>query len=412
MQLDSAGRRAHHLTVWLTFVSAPCIAYAQERFSFLDAVNTRFGSLQQSWYAVISIYAQRLFWGLAAIDFGWTALMLILDQNEILEFFSVLVRKIITLGFFFGLLKMAGVWIPNIIDSLRGIGATAGAVPANTTPDGVVNEGYELALGAFQAMRELGVLEVIAVVFPVVMLSVLIFLSFLLIAAQLLATQIESYLCIGAGVILLGFGGARWTEDIAAAYLRYALVVGLKLMMLYLMIGAGQTLFDGLKLDSNHLIHSCLAVAGSALVYAYLTTQVPSMVRAMLLDTSSLFGEGVSRAVLRATAAIASVTGAAARAGAKALYRRYVSETSVEHELTRAVHTERYLENRSELRRAHDPQAGAQTDANLDGLGLPHPALGSAGRRAKKRRMHRAPVTDQGLTEISSERHSTPHRNP
>src|SRR5260364_57338 len=114
--------------------------------------------LQQSWYAIISIYAQRLFWGLAAIDFGWTALTLILDQNDLLEFFGVLVRKIITLGFFFGLLKMAGVWIPDIIDSFRRIGAAAGAVPATTTPDGVVNEGYELALGAFQAMRELGVL--------------------------------------------------------------------------------------------------------------------------------------------------------------------------------------------------------------------------------------------------------------
>src|SRR5260364_72593 len=73
------------------------------------------------------------------------------------------------------------------------IGAAAGAVPATTTPDGVVNEGYELALGAFQAMRELGVLDAIAVVLPVVLLAVLIFLAFLLIAAQLLVTQIESY---------------------------------------------------------------------------------------------------------------------------------------------------------------------------------------------------------------------------
>src|SRR5260364_354756 len=134
-------------------------------------------------------------------------------------------------------------------DSFRRIGTAAGAVPATTTPDGVVNEGYELALGAFQAMRELGVLDAIAVVLPVVLLAELIFLAFLLIAAQLLVTQIESYLCIGAGVILLGFGGARWTEDIAATYMRYALLVGLKLMILYLVIGAGQTLFDGLKLD-------------------------------------------------------------------------------------------------------------------------------------------------------------------
>src|SRR5260364_17075 len=145
--LDGAARLARRAAVLLIFISAPLVACAQDRFSFLNAVNTRFGVLQQSWYAIISIYAQRLFWGLAAIDFGWTALTLILDQNDLLEFFGVLVRKIITLGFFFGLLKMAGVWIPDIIDSFRRIGAAAGAVPATTTPDGVVNEGYELALG-------------------------------------------------------------------------------------------------------------------------------------------------------------------------------------------------------------------------------------------------------------------------
>ncbi|CCD29005.1 Putative conjugal transfer protein trbL [Candidatus Glomeribacter gigasporarum BEG34] len=376
--LDGAARLARRAAVLLIFISAPLVACAQDRFSFLNAVNTRFGVLQQSWYAIISIYAQRLFWGLAAIDFGWTALTLILDQNDLLEFFGVLVRKIITLGFFFGLLKMAGVWIPDIIDSFRRIGAAAGAVPATTTPDGVVNEGYELALGAFQAMRELGVLDAIAVVLPVVLLAVLIFLAFLLIAAQLLVTQIESYLCIGAGVILLGFGGARWTEDIAATYMRYALLVGLKLMILYLVIGAGQTLFDGLKLDPNHLIHSCLAVAGSALVYAYLTTQVPAMVRAMLLDTSSLFGEGVPRAALRTGAAVALASGSAAIAGVKALYRRYASTASSEHELTQAVNVERHLKHRPELYRAQDEaQIGARTGTHLDSLGLPHRTLGS-----------------------------------
>ncbi|KMY85162.1 Conjugative transfer protein TrbL [Candidatus Paraburkholderia calva] len=91
-------------------------------------------------------------------------------------------------------------------------------------------------MGAFQAIQDLGALDAIAVVIPVGALAILMFLVFLFVAAQLLVTQIESFIRIGAGVILLGFGGSRWTTDMSSKYMQYAVATGLKLMVLYVIV--------------------------------------------------------------------------------------------------------------------------------------------------------------------------------
>ena len=67
--------------------------------------------------------------------------------------------------------------------------------------------------------------------------------SFAFIAGQLLITLIESYIAVYGGIILLGFGGSRWTSDMASSYMKYAVAVGMKLMLCYLVIGLGFSIF-------------------------------------------------------------------------------------------------------------------------------------------------------------------------
>ena len=53
---------------------------------------------------------------------------------------------------------------------------------------------------------------------------------------------VESYVVVGAGFIFLGFGGSRWTAPYVERYIALAVAVGVKLMVLYMLIGAGMTL--------------------------------------------------------------------------------------------------------------------------------------------------------------------------
>ena len=55
-------------------------------------------------------------------------------------------------------------------------------------------------------------------------------LSFVITAAILLLTLIESYLVVGGGVLLLGLGANRFTAPAAEGYFGYVIRVGVRLL--------------------------------------------------------------------------------------------------------------------------------------------------------------------------------------
>jgi hypothetical protein len=64
-------------------------------------------------------------------------------------------------------------------------------------------------------------------------------LSFVIAAAALMLTLIESYLVVGGAALLLGFGASRWTASIAEGYFGYVIRVGTRLLFFYLVLGVG-----------------------------------------------------------------------------------------------------------------------------------------------------------------------------
>ncbi len=299
------------ILIWISFNS-----YAETpSIHILDRVDATFKPLQDTWYTAIRAYAEVLFWLLVLVDFGWSAIIYVLEKNDITEIITSFTKKIFSIGFFWGLLKLSDTWVPAIINSFRQIGTSVGNV-SSVTPDGIVSTGFELAKGAFMLLKGLGVIDVISVVFPITFIAILVFLAFLFVAAQLLVTLIESYIAVGAGVILLGFGGSRWTTDFATKYLQYAVGTGLKLMILYLIVGSGQTLFDSMVLDTENLMASCLAAMGSAVTYAFLAIQVPQIASSMMSGSPSLTAGAMAGAAIQlgaAAAGAAAATGAATR---------------------------------------------------------------------------------------------------
>src|SRR5207244_4888485 len=85
----------------------------------------------------------------------------------------------------------------------------------------------------------------VATTMALVFCAVIIFIAYLAIAIQFVVAMVESYLVIGAGVIFLGFGGSRWTAAYVERYVAYAVSVGMKILVLYLLVGAGMTVSTG-----------------------------------------------------------------------------------------------------------------------------------------------------------------------
>jgi type IV secretion system protein TrbL len=154
--------------------------------------------------------------------------------------------------------------------------------------------------------------------------------SFGIIAAQLLLTNVESYIVVGGGVLLLGFAGSRWTSDLSSRYLSYAVAIAVKLFTLYLIIGIGNSLAGqwGLLLSSpeatlNPRIY--FQILGGALAYMMLAWYIPSLASSLYTGTVALsaaelayMGRGVAAAGA-AAGATAFVSGASALEGGRAV---------------------------------------------------------------------------------------------
>lgn len=310
------------LGLWLLLDAGTALAQAQQPalpFNILDKIGQTYtgenGGKAFQWSEIIRVYAIRLFLLLAAIDFGWMCANFIFEKKELEDMVYSAAKKLMTLSFFFSLLLTTNTWIPQIINSFSKIGKEAGGTVV-ATPDGIAAHGYDAAIGVFEILNALDLGEQIVAVLPAVGMALLIFLAFLWTAAQLLVAQIESSIAIGAGIILMGFGGSRWTTDMATKYKQYVVATGVKLMLMYIIVGTGATLFNDIKLVSGEqFLSSMLVAAGSAFMYAFLATKVPAMASGMMSGSPSMSAGDLMGAAIGAGAAMAGLGAAGAAMG-------------------------------------------------------------------------------------------------
>jgi type IV secretion system protein TrbL len=292
--------------------------------AILDGIQRQFGAATGGWYGAIFPYARKLFFALALIELTWAAALWALDRDDPSSVAAAFLRKVIATAFFYAILLNAGVWIPATINSFSGIGAAAAGIN-ELTPSGVLSQGIDLAAKMLEPLGLLGFLSATIATMIGGLAALGVVFSFAIIAAQLLLTNVESYLMVGGGVLLLGFAGSRWTTDISSRYLSYAVAIGIKLFTLYLIMGIGNSLAGqwGVLLASpeatlNPRIY--FQILGGALSYMMLAWYIPSLASSLYSGTvaislAELAYTGRSISTGGSEASVATLGGVAAAAG-------------------------------------------------------------------------------------------------
>jgi type IV secretion system protein TrbL len=129
-----------------------------------------------------------------------------------------------------------------------------------------------------------------------------IWIAFVAIASQLLRVLVESYVILTGGVIFLGFAGFRATAAYAENYINYAVAVGIKIFLLYLIVGVGMTVVAGwaplLQADNWNIGAGDASllpeIFGGSLLFASLAVGIPGTIAARITGTHSF---GVSHAL-------------------------------------------------------------------------------------------------------------------
>jgi type IV secretion system protein TrbL len=258
--------------------------------TILNDIVRDYESIAAAWFTALFPIAQAVFWVLVAIELVWSAVWWTIDREDGLTVVTALLRKVVAVGFFSALLLNGNSWIPAVVSGFRQAGATASSLP-DLNPTGVFDQGLALANAILNSVEGLGLLEGLFPSLVAVFTALIVVVAFAIIAAQLLVALVESFIVIGAGILLIGFSGSRWTKFFTERYLSYVASLGVKLFVLYLIMGVGVSIAARWAPVIERGGFSPIPffyVMGGSLVFLFLTWHIPSVAGSMMAGAVSL----------------------------------------------------------------------------------------------------------------------------
>ncbi|WP_330454324.1 P-type conjugative transfer protein TrbL (plasmid) [Pasteurella multocida] len=289
--------------------------------SVLDSVLTEFKTEAAKWASPISKAAEFLFFSLGAISLAWTLGMLIVRRAEIGEVFGELVKFSVFFGFMFFILKNAVEIGTSILDSFLSLGSKAGGASSPITASGIVDIGYDIFVTTSKKMSVWSPVE--STILGITALLILIALCY--VAVTFITIQISAYILLNAGIFILGFGGARWTSEMAFNYYKTLIGIGLQLLTMVLIVTLGKGIMDGFnaKMGGEITFENLSIMLLTAIFLVISVGKIPPMVGGLVSGATggtSFGGAGMALAgVATAMAAAATAMTTAAASIGKAL---------------------------------------------------------------------------------------------
>ena len=323
-------RRKLLLVVAVAFASAST-AHAQAPVD----VGGTFQQIEQAanaWIPAIMQEASFLFYVLALLDFAWGAPQL-LREHDFNGLFLSLIKKLLVVSFFYAVLINGQVWIPAIVNSFAQLGATAAGVSVAQNPSDIMSQGLQIVSDLFTKVSSTSLLTEPGGAITTILAACIVLASYKIITLHYVVTKLEAIIVMSAGYIFLGFGGSRWTSPYFERYISLAVSTGVRLMLIYLMLGVFKTISNNWIATMNGYtadqpITQIFPTLMSMLLFAFASWMIPKMAASIASGTlgtgaADLVGMGAeigkAAALGAATVAVVAATGGAGAVAGGAL---------------------------------------------------------------------------------------------
>ena len=202
-------------------------------------IATQFYNAGAHYSAAVQPYAIKLFFALLLLDILVTWIQFTAEgQLDASHFLGRLIKHILSGGFVYLMIVNAFSWMNAVIKSFSSIGAAVTGLPA-LNPQTVLEVGTNMASTIFNSPGNASIMTNFEQAIVQSVAAFIVLLTFVVTAAMLLLTLVESYLVIGGGVILLGLGANRFTAPAAEGYFGYVIRVGVRLLFFYFVLAVG-----------------------------------------------------------------------------------------------------------------------------------------------------------------------------
>ncbi|VEB33709.1 P-type conjugative transfer protein TrbL [Legionella cherrii] len=361
---------AYLIVFFLIGFSVSAHAQGMDSRDLLDNILYRFSSTASTWSQTLLSYARYLFWSLALISMVWTYGLMSLRRADIQEFMAETVRFLVVVGFFYWILDNGPAIASAIIDSMRQLAAKASGIDTHISPSDIIDVGFDIVSKAIDnsslwspAATTVGLIVagVILVVLALVSINMLIIL-------------ITAWILTYGGIILLGFGGGRWTCDIAIQYYKTVLGIALQAFAMILIIGIGKSFVDQYyaAMAKDILLKEMFVMLVVAILLLILTNKIPPV----LANIVSGGGGGSGGIGLGGSLGVAGIAGAALASSAGAVSAQSAGGLSALHAAFKAASQSM---GTGDLGSASDGNASSKTGSLAQAMGQASTFAGSFG---------------------------------
>ena len=258
----------------------------------LDGIADQYRDASRLWRPRLIPIAQRLFMLLAGIEFAVSGAIWALRRDSLDDIAAKFLLKFTLVAFLLALITSFTYWIPPIVNGFAAAGEQAIGSQATVSPSGVIDIGRETSLTILQTLDVGVMLKDPAMAVYGALAALFVGLCYTAIAAQLVLVLVESYVVLGGGVLFLGFSAFRGTAAFAENLVAYMFGVGIKIFLLYLIVGLGSQMARSWipVIRSSEFFGPAsplLQVVGGALIFAVLAIRVPNSVASRLAGNSS-----------------------------------------------------------------------------------------------------------------------------
>lgn len=300
---------------WLGF-SACCHAKGHDIDSrdLLDNILYRFSSTSALWSQTMLGYARYLFWSLALVSMVWTYGLMALRKADLQEFLAETVRFFVVVGFFYWLLENGPAIAKSIIDSMRQLAARASGIDEHVSPSDIVDVGFDIVSRAIDSSS---IWSPAATTVGLIVAGVIL-IVLALVSINMLIILITAWVLTYGGIILLGFGGGRWTQDIAINYYKTVLGIALQAFAMILIIGIGKSFVDQYyaALSDSMTLKEMFVMLVVAVLLLVLINKIPPVLAGIVSGGGSGGGGGVGLGAAMGAAGIAGAAMASAAGAA------------------------------------------------------------------------------------------------
>ncbi len=205
----------------------------------LDNITTQFYNAGLNYSAAIQPYALKLFFALFLIDIMATWIQYTAEGQVDPSFFlGRMLKHILSGGFVYLMIVNGFSWMYLVIQSFSRIGSALSGLPA-LSPQSVIQAGLNMANTLISSPTTSGIISSLELAIVEGFCALAVGAAFLIVAVELLLTLVKAYLTTGLGVILLAFGGSRFTASASEGYFTNVIRIGVRLLFFYAVLAIG-----------------------------------------------------------------------------------------------------------------------------------------------------------------------------